>query len=140
MLTIDTTGADSDRRWSDGIQYHNGEAEGRPISDHRASCRDRTDDLPLTRRLLWPSELRRHWTATVEKSRKEAMTIHLNDEQEARDLHDIVELAGFEPATLCLQSRCATRLRYSPMVRDRRSALSPERREKMIESVAISCL
>ena len=25
----------------------------------RASCRDRTDDLPLTRRPLWPSELRR---------------------------------------------------------------------------------
>lgn len=26
-----------------------------------ASCRDRTDDLPLTRRPLWPSELRRPW-------------------------------------------------------------------------------
>ena len=31
------------------------------ISHHRASCRDRTDDLPLTRRLLWPSELRRQF-------------------------------------------------------------------------------
>ncbi len=131
MLTIDTTGADSDRRWFNGVQYQHRENRRKgSTSDHRASCRDRTDDLPLTRRPLWPSELRRHWTATVEKSRKEAMTIHLNDEQEARGLHDIVELAGFEPATLCLQSRCATRLRYSPMVRDRRSAQSSERRER----------
>ena len=38
----------------------------------RASCRDRTDDLPLTRRPLWPSELRRRnvrSTSTAEHSR-----------------------------------------------------------------------
>lgn len=29
----------------------------------------------------------------------------------------VVGAAGFEPATLCSQSRCATRLRYSPTVR-----------------------
>ena len=34
---------------------HNPPQRRRP----RASCRDRTDDLPLTRRPLWPSELRR---------------------------------------------------------------------------------
>src|SRR5215211_2624630 len=27
----------------------------------------------------------------------------------------VVGAAGFEPATLCSQSRCATRLRYAPM-------------------------
>ncbi len=26
----------------------------------------------------------------------------------------VVGLAGFEPTTLCSQSRCATKLRYSP--------------------------
>ena len=31
----------------------------KPVIRVRASCRDRTDDLPLTRRPLWPSELKR---------------------------------------------------------------------------------
>jgi hypothetical protein len=29
-------------------------------------------------------------------------------------LNFMVGAAGFEPATLCSQSRCATRLRYAP--------------------------
>src|SRR5205085_1852115 len=29
----------------------------------------------------------------------------------------MVGAAGFEPATLCSQSRCATRLRYAPIIR-----------------------
>ncbi len=29
----------------------------------------------------------------------------------------MVGLTGFEPATLCSQSRCATKLRYSPNLR-----------------------
>ena len=39
----------------------------------RASCRDRTDDLPLTRRPLWPSELKRH-NPNVHKQCCEQMT------------------------------------------------------------------
>ena len=33
------------------------------------------------------------------------------------DLKEMVGETGFEPATLCSQSRCATRLRYSPTPR-----------------------
>src|SRR5215208_4666044 len=33
-------------------------------------------------------------------------------------LRDVVGAAGFEPATLCSKSRCATRLRYTPDVQN----------------------
>jgi hypothetical protein len=33
------------------------------------------------------------------------------------EAQEMVGETGFEPATLCSQSRCATRLRYSPTVR-----------------------
>ena len=40
----------------------NRESSGRSATELRvrASCQSRTDDLPLTRRPLWPTELRRH--------------------------------------------------------------------------------
>ena len=41
----------------------------KPVIRVRASCRDRTDDLPLTRRPLWPSELRRHVLFCYENNR-----------------------------------------------------------------------
>ncbi|SVA00425.1 uncharacterized protein METZ01_LOCUS53279 [marine metagenome] len=35
---------------------------------------------------------------------------------ELRALAFMVGAEGFEPPTLCSQSRCATRLRYAPMI------------------------
>ena len=38
------------------------------------------------------------------------------EEKGSGRLAEMVGAEGFEPPTLCSQSRCATRLRYAPMV------------------------
>ena len=60
----------------------------------------RTPDLLLRRQLLYPVELR---AVRLTKQRPNMWA-----------LFRMVGAAGFELATLCSQSRCATRLRYSP--------------------------
>ena len=60
----------------------------------------RTPDLLLRRQLLYPVELR---AVRLTKQRPNMWA-----------LCGMVGAAGFELATLCSQSRCATRLRYAP--------------------------
>src|ERR1700710_1308823 len=64
---------------------------------HGAPGRTRTCDPRLRRPVLYPAELRA----------LEFDTLH-------HDKYEMVGAAGFEPATLCSQSRCATRLRHAP--------------------------
>ena len=67
--------------------------------------RTRTCDPRLRRPMLYPTELRaRSWNGSVF-----VHTLALN-----AGSHRLVGAAGFEPATLCSQSRCATKLRYIP--------------------------
>jgi hypothetical protein len=45
-------------------------------------------------------------------------SIHVRQiHKRVRTLRILVGATGFEPATLCSQSRCATRLRYAPTVK-----------------------
>ena len=62
---------------------------------HGAPGRIRTCDHPLRRRVLYPAELRALY---------ESRTI----------LEKVVGETGFEPATPWTQTKCATKLRYSP--------------------------
>ena len=57
----------------------------------------RTCDLRLRRALLYPAELWAEYAGTV-----------------SRTIEKVVGVQGFEPWTPCSQSRCATRLRYTP--------------------------
>lgn len=58
-----------------------------------------------------PSKIReeRNATGTAEEPKKNG-TFGMNDNKSK-----MVGVTGFEPATLCSQSRCATKLRYTPV-------------------------
>ena len=61
----------------------------------------RTHDHPLRRRVLYPAELQ----ARSRQHRYSTITAKL-----------LVGVQGFEPWTPCSQSRCATRLRHTPIL------------------------
>ena len=70
-----------------------------------APDRNRTCNRRLRRPLLYPVELRApNWTAAPTSA-----ALQLEEQPDA-----VVGVEGFEPPTPCSQSRCATRLRYTP--------------------------
>ena len=71
-----------------------------------APGRIRTCYPRLRRPMLYPNELRAHNLVPPYLSLRG---------QVQYDVKKLVGAAGFEPATLCSQSRCATRLRYAPI-------------------------
>jgi hypothetical protein len=73
--------------------------------------RNRTCDPQLRRLLLYPTELR---AAKTEKALNGPFFIIFCGVNALVSIEKVVGAAGFELATLCSQSRCATRLRYAP--------------------------
>ena len=82
--------------------------------------RDRTCDPQLRRLLLYPTELRAEKICSMHTQNKHkrplmGLCCWIQCVQCAGcALNEMVGAAGFELATLCSQSRCATRLRYAP--------------------------
>jgi hypothetical protein len=81
----------------------------------RATCRIRTDDLPLTRRLLWPTELRWQyspgWTRTNIASRHRLTVCCSTFEPPA----NVTGLMGLEPTTSAVTARHSNQLSYNPI-------------------------
>jgi hypothetical protein len=73
--------------------------------------RNRTCDPQLRRLLLYPTELR---AVKTQKALDGAFIVESTVSMRWLDIEKMVGAAGFELATLCSQSRCATRLRYAP--------------------------
>ncbi len=77
----------------------------------------RTPDPRLRRPMLYPAELLAH-NGAGEGNR--TLTTGLEGQGSTIELHPqkkrtVVGVAGFEPATLWSQTRCATKLRYTPI-------------------------
>ncbi len=66
----------------------------------------RTPDTQLRRLVLYPAEL---------QARESIPSVQTTGPPPGMR-RDLVGATGFEPATLCSQSRCATRLRYAPIL------------------------
>ena len=77
-----------------------------PQTGNGTPGRIRTCYPRLRRPMLYPNELRAHNLVPPYLSLRG---------QVQYDVKKLVGAAGFEPATLCSQSRCATRLRYAPI-------------------------
>ncbi len=75
--------------------YHNLQANGAP-------GRIRTCDHLLRRQMLYPTEL-------------QALNQCFRTNKKSPKAYKMVGAEGFEPPTLCSQSRCATKLRYAPI-------------------------
>ena len=75
-----------------------------------APGRSRTCDHQLRRLVLYPTELR-----------APAKRPSLHPKRPLRAIAKMVGVEGFEPPTPCSQSRCATRLRYTPIGTSRHS-------------------
>ena len=73
----------------------------------------RTPDLLLRRQLLYPVELRADQKSDNVQDKGPTMRA-FDCVANTCDEKKMVGAAGFELATLCSQSRCATRLRYAP--------------------------
>ena len=71
------------------------------VNKYGAPGRTRTCYPRLRRSMLYPNELRAHW-----------LTCGTLEQCATRE--KLVGVEGFEPPTPCSQSRCATRLRYTP--------------------------
>jgi hypothetical protein len=84
--------------------------------------RTRTCDPRLRRPLLYPAELRAHvWdprpgntSAVWPNSAPDRNPAPSGDRVRSSAARPLVGVEGFEPPTPCSQSRCATRLRYTP--------------------------
>ena len=82
--------------------HHNNFLDSTTSNDlNGAPDRDRTCDHPLRRRMLYPTELQAHYLRSkiIGKSR----------------LEELVGAVGFEPTTPWSQTRCATKLRHTPI-------------------------
>jgi hypothetical protein len=89
-------------------------AIGRPRREHRAR-RHRRAIRHTDRARRPPNSQRPHGLQQPQPPRGGARTTTAADNGHGSNKGQTVGAAGFEPATPCSQSRCATRLRHAPM-------------------------